>query len=51
MFGGTAGQAFDPNYHTERDDISNVNRTAIDIMSDAVAHATLTLAQDPSLIP
>lgn len=51
MFGGTAGVPYDPNYHTERDDISNVNRTAIDIMSDAVAHAALTLAQDPSLIP
>jgi Zn-dependent M28 family amino/carboxypeptidase len=51
MFGGTAGVAYDPNYHTERDDISNVNRTSIDIMSDAVAHAALTLAQDPTLIP
>lgn len=51
QFGGQAGVAFDPNYHTERDDISNVNRTAIDIMSDAVAHAALTLAQDPTLVP
>jgi len=50
-FGGTAGVAYDPNYHTERDDITNVNRTSIDIMSDAVAHAALTLAQDPTLVP
>jgi hypothetical protein len=51
MFGGTAGEAFDQNYHTERDDISNVNRTSIDIMSDAIAHTAITLAQDTTLVP
>jgi Zn-dependent M28 family amino/carboxypeptidase len=51
MFGGTAGEHYDPNYHTERDDISNVNRESIDIMSDAIAHTAITLAQDPALIP
>ena len=51
MFGGTAGEHYDPNYHTERDDISNVNRESIDIMSNAIAHTAITLAQDPALIP
>lgn len=50
MFGGTAGVAYDPNYHTPADDIGNVNRESLDIMSDAVAHAALTLAQDPGLV-
>lgn len=50
MFGGTAGITYDPNYHTPRDDLNNVNVTAIDIMSDAIAHATITLAQDTSAI-
>jgi Zn-dependent M28 family amino/carboxypeptidase len=50
LFGGTAGITYDPNYHTPRDDLSNVNVTAIDIMSDAIAHATITLAQDTSAI-
>jgi Zn-dependent M28 family amino/carboxypeptidase len=50
LFGGTAGIIYDPNYHTPGDDLSNVNVTAIDIMSDAIAHATITLAQDTSAI-
>ncbi|OLT23326.1 peptidase M28 [Ornithinimicrobium sp. CNJ-824] len=48
MFGGTAGITYDPNYHTPADDLSNVNPEALDIMSDAIAHATLSLAQDTS---
>jgi Zn-dependent M28 family amino/carboxypeptidase len=50
LFGGTAGIIYDPNYHTPGDDLSNVNVTAIDIMSDAIAHATITLAQNTSAI-
>ena len=48
LFGGTAGITYDPNYHTALDDIDNVNPEALDIMSDAIAHAALTLAQDTS---
>lgn len=44
-FGGTAGIIYDPNYHTPADDITNVNMDALDIMSDAIAHSTITLAQ------
>ncbi|MGD8200051.1 M28 family peptidase [Ornithinimicrobium sp. W1679] len=50
LFGGTAGITYDPNYHTVLDDIDNVDREALDIMSDAIAHAALTLAQDTSEI-
>lgn len=50
LFGGTAGITYDPNYHTAGDTIDNVDREALDIMSDAIAHAALTLAQDTSEI-
>ena len=50
MFGGTAGVQYDPNYHTPEDDITNVSKESLDIMSDAIAHTTITLAQDPSLV-
>ncbi len=50
LFGGTAGIIYDPNYHTPGDDISNINTGALDIMSDAIAAATITLAQDTSAI-
>jgi Zn-dependent M28 family amino/carboxypeptidase len=50
MYGGTAGLTFDPNYHTPEDDIANVSLEALDIMSDAVAHATYTIAHDPSVV-
>lgn len=43
-FGGTAGVAYDETYHTAKDDITNVNRKALEINSDAIAHAILTLA-------
>jgi Zn-dependent M28 family amino/carboxypeptidase len=50
MFGGEAGLTYDPNYHSPRDDIANINLTALDVMSDAIAHAAITLAQDTSTI-
>jgi Zn-dependent M28 family amino/carboxypeptidase len=50
MFGGKAGITYDPNYHTPADDITNVNSTALDIMTDAIAHATITLAQSTESI-
>jgi Zn-dependent M28 family amino/carboxypeptidase len=50
LFGGTAGVIYDPNYHTPEDDISNVDPDALEIMSKAIAHATLSLAQDTSLV-
>jgi hypothetical protein len=50
LFGGTAGVIYDPNYHTPEDDISNVDQGALDVMSDAIAAAAITLAQDTSLV-
>ena len=50
LFGGTAGITYDPNYHTPADDISNVNPEALDVMSDAIAAAAISLAQDTSAI-
>jgi Zn-dependent M28 family amino/carboxypeptidase len=46
IYGGEAGVAYDECYHQACDTISNVNMDAIDEMSDAVAHATLTYAMD-----
>ena len=50
LFGGTAGIIHDPNYHSPEDDLSNVNREALGIMSKAVAFATASLANDTSAI-
>ncbi|WP_299960569.1 M20/M25/M40 family metallo-hydrolase [uncultured Modestobacter sp.] len=48
LFGGTAGIPLDPNYHTAEDDLSNVDREALEINSQAIAYATLALASDPT---
>lgn len=50
LFGGTAGKAFDPCYHQACDNISNLNKTALDQMSDAAAHATLVFAQTSTAV-
>ena len=47
---GLAGQ-YDPCYHSACDTYpANVNTKVLDLMSDAVAHATLTLAQTTSAV-
>ena len=51
IYGGTAGEPYDPCYHLGCDDIDNLNDTALDQMSDAAAHATITLAQTKRLFP
>jgi aminopeptidase S len=45
VYGGTADKAYDPCYHASCDTIENVDENVIAVMSDAVAHATQTLAQ------
>jgi Zn-dependent M28 family amino/carboxypeptidase len=45
LWGGQAGVAFDPNYHTPRDTIDNVDRRALSVMGPAVAYAAGTYAQ------
>ncbi|MFI7057964.1 M28 family peptidase [Streptosporangium canum] len=46
-WGGTAGQAFDRCYHSACDTTSNINSTALDRNSDAVANALWKLAVRP----
>lgn len=50
LFGGTAGVLYDPNYHTPADDLSNVNTTALEINSKAIAHTVLTLATSTNAV-
>jgi Zn-dependent M28 family amino/carboxypeptidase len=45
LWGGRAGIAFDPNYHTGRDTIDNIDRQALSVMGQAVAFAIGTYAQ------
>jgi Zn-dependent M28 family amino/carboxypeptidase len=47
VYGGTAGVAYDPCYHQACDTFDNVSLTALDQMSDAEAHAIITLADSP----
>lgn len=44
IWGGTAGAAFDPNYHAAGDDITNLDRHALEVNSDLIAFAQLTYA-------
>ncbi|GHJ59409.1 aminopeptidase [Nocardioides sp. OK12] len=44
IYGGTAGEAYDPCYHQECDDRDNVSSDAIAEMSGAIAHAVATYA-------
>ena len=50
IYGGTAGQQYDPCYHKACDTIANNSNTVLDQMSDAIAHAVFTLCQSTSLV-
>ncbi|MEV6753316.1 M28 family metallopeptidase [Streptomyces sp. NPDC051214] len=50
-WGGTAGQAFDRCYHSSCDTTSNINDTALDRNSDAIAHAIWTLGTGTTTPP
>lgn len=50
IWGGTAGQAYDPCYHQACDTYANNNDTALDVNSDAVAYATLLFSMDTSTV-
>ncbi|HEX8346624.1 MAG TPA: M28 family metallopeptidase [Actinoplanes sp.] len=45
VYGGTAGEPYDPCYHQACDTITNLNTRALSEMGDAAAHAVLTLAR------
>ncbi|MGW2232225.1 M20/M25/M40 family metallo-hydrolase, partial [Streptomyces formicae] len=40
IFGGTAGEPYDPNFHSDRDDLANIDWTALEICSTAMAVVT-----------
>ncbi len=44
IWGGTAGEQFDPCYHEACDTIANIDERALDINSDLIAYAMLTFA-------
>jgi Zn-dependent M28 family amino/carboxypeptidase len=50
VYGGTAGVAYDPCYHQACDTIANLSSTALDQMSDAIAHSTLVFAMTNSAV-
>ncbi|GAA1604229.1 aminopeptidase PaaP [Kribbella sancticallisti] len=51
LFGGTAGVAYDPCYHQACDTLDNVNFTALDLNSDAIADSTARYAFNTTAIP
>ncbi|MGW8249512.1 MAG: M28 family metallopeptidase, partial [Anaerolineales bacterium] len=46
MWGGTAGQQYDPCYHQACDTYDNISLHALDVNSDAIAYATLQYAMN-----
>jgi Zn-dependent M28 family amino/carboxypeptidase len=48
IYGGTAGDQYDPCYHLACDTFDNISLEALDQMSDAAAHAVLTFAMTTS---
>ncbi|KWX65936.1 M28 family metallopeptidase [Mycobacterium sp. NAZ190054] len=45
LWGGEAGVPFDPNYHTRRDHLGNINRNALAVMASSAAFAVGTYAE------
>jgi len=50
VYGGVAGQQYDPCYHAVCDTFSNNSNEVLDLNSDAIAFATLTYAMDTSSV-
>lgn len=50
VYGGTAGEPYDPCYHQACDTIDNVNQEVLEQMADAIAHATLTFAETKAAV-
>ena len=48
VYGGTAGEWYDPCYHQACDNINNLSTKALSEMGDAAAHAVWTLAKSKS---
>ena len=50
IYGGVAGAPYDPCYHQACDTIENLSIPALDEMSDAIAHGTVTFAETTSAV-
>jgi len=50
VYGGVAGEQYDPCYHEACDTFANNNNAVLDLNSDAIAFATLTYAMDTSSV-
>jgi Zn-dependent M28 family amino/carboxypeptidase len=50
LYGGTAGEQYDPCYHLACDTYDNISLQALDQMSDAAAHAIYTFAMTTSSV-
>jgi Zn-dependent M28 family amino/carboxypeptidase len=46
LWGGTADQPYDPNYHQKTDTLDHINRSALDINGGGTAYAVALYAQD-----
>ncbi len=49
-YGGTAGQSFDPCYHTECDNLGNISTEALELHGDALAFATSWLSLSTKMV-
>ena len=50
IWGGTAGQAYDPCYHLACDNYANNNDFALDVNSDAIAYTVLQFAMNTEVV-
>lgn len=50
LYGGTAGEPYDPCYHAACDDITNISDEGLELLADAAAHATYVFAQTESAV-
>ena len=50
IYGGDAGDQYDLCYHLGCDDLGNLSNAALDQMSDAAAHATISLGMSTEII-
>lgn len=50
IWGGTAGQAYDPCYHLACDTFANNNDFALDVNADAIATATLSFGMSTTIV-
>ena len=50
LFGGTAGEPFDPCYHRPCDTLANVDFDVVEEMADAAAHAVARFVSSPALL-